>query len=74
MNNQQIAQELLEVLMNSESHNPAWALKEVLEKLREQLSNTFYTQVVDEDNKMYVYGYDECLNDIGMICNELETL
>jgi len=74
MTNQQIAQELLEVLMNSESHNPAWALKEVLEKLREQLSNTFYTQVVDEDNKMYVYGYDECLNDIGMICNELETL
>jgi Txe/YoeB family toxin of Txe-Axe toxin-antitoxin module len=72
--NKQNAKELLEVLMNSQSHNPAWALKETLEKLREKLSNTFYTRVVDEDNKMYVYGYDECVNDIGMICNELDEL
>jgi type II secretory pathway component GspD/PulD (secretin) len=70
----QNAKELLDVLMNSQSHNPAWALKEVLQHLREKLSNTFYTRVVDDDNKMYVYGYDECLNDIDMICNELDEL
>ena len=35
-NSKEQAQELLEVLMNSKEHNPAWALKEVLEKLREQ--------------------------------------
>ena len=35
-NSKEQAQELLEVLMNSKEHNPAWALKEVLEKLLEQ--------------------------------------
>jgi hypothetical protein len=75
MTNQQIAQELLEVLMNSESHNPAWALKEVLQHLREKLSGTNEgVDWRDECQVSYVNGYDECLNDIGMICNELETL
>jgi len=74
MNNQQNAQELLEVLMNSQSHNPALALKEVLEKLREQISGKKPLDPKDRLTVMYIFGYDECLNDIGMICNELGKL
>jgi hypothetical protein len=75
MTNQQIAQELLEVLMNSQSHNPAWALKEVLEKLREQLSGTNENVNWRDDCQVsYVNGYDDCLKEISAICNELELL
>jgi hypothetical protein len=74
MNNQQNAQELLEVLMNSQSHNPALALKEVLEKLHEQISGKKPLDPKDRLTVMYIFGYDECLNDIGMICNELGKL
>ena len=74
MNNQKIAQELLEVLMNSQSHNPSWVLKEVLEKLREKL--TLPNGVRDwGDAKVYVdAGWNECLREIDDIANNLETL
>ena len=71
MTNQQIATELLEVLGNSKSHNPAWALKEVLEKLREKLSET--NESVDW-KVSYVNGYDDCLKEISAIIDELELL
>jgi uncharacterized protein (DUF2267 family) len=74
MTNQKIAQELLEVLGNSQSHNPAWALKEVLEKLREKLSGQNPVDFKDELNVMYVLGYDDCLKDIDCIIDELEAL
>ena len=38
MTNQQIAEEILRVLSNTEHHNTAWALKEVLEELRKFIS------------------------------------
>ena len=71
MTNQQIATELLEVLGNSKSHNPAWALKEVLEKLREKLSGTNESV---ECQVSYVNGYDDCLKEISAIIDELELL
>lgn len=74
MNNQKNAEELLEVLANSEVHNPAWALKEVLEKLREKLSGNNVIDFEDELNVMYVLGYDDCLKDIDGIIDELELL
>ena len=75
MTNQKIAQELLEVLMNSQSHNPAWALKEVLEKLREKLSGTNEgVDWRDECQVSYVNGYDDCLEEIDAIIDELELL
>jgi len=75
MNNQQIAQELLEVLMNSKEHNPAWALKEVLEKLREKLSGTNESVDWRDDCQVsYVNGYDDCLKEISAIIDELELL
>jgi hypothetical protein len=72
--NKQIAEELLSVLCNSENHNPALALKEVLEKLRNQL--TLPNGVPDwGDAKNYVdAGWNECLAEIDGICNELEVL
>jgi uncharacterized protein YihD (DUF1040 family) len=72
--NQQRAEELLEVLGNSQSHNPAWALKEVLEKLRNQLSGQNPVDLKDELNILYVLGYDDCLKDIDCIIDELEAL
>ena len=75
MTNQQIATELLEVLGNSQSHNPAWALKEVLEKLREKLSGTNEgVDWRDECQVSYVNGYDDCLKEISAIIDELELL
>lgn len=71
MTNQQIATELLEVLGNSKSHNPAWALKEVLEKLHDKLSGT--NESVDW-KVSYVNGYDDCLKEISAIIDELELL
>ena len=75
MTNQKIAQELLEVLGNSQSHNPAWALKEVLEKLREELSGTNENvNWRDICQISYVNGYDDCLEEIDAIIDELELL
>ncbi len=74
MTNEQIAKELLEVLGNSQSHNPAWALKEVLQHLREKLSGTTGLDIHDEMNVMYECGWSDCLKEIDAICNELEAL
>ena len=73
MTNQQIAEEILRVLSNTEYHNTAWALKEVLEKLRELLSNDSYNWE-EEQGMMYSHGWDDCLKEIDAICNELEIL
>ena len=66
-NSKEQAQELLEVLMNSKEHNPAWALQEVLEKLREQfqydIAGTWDTEHLIID-----------VNDILNIIEELKKL
>ena len=71
MTNQQIAEEILRVLSNTEYHNTAWALKEVLEKLRELLSNDLYNWE-EEQGMMYSHGWDYCLKEIDAVCEELE--
>ena len=73
-NSKEQAQELLEVLMNSKEHNPAWALQEVLIKLREQLSGTNKVDFTDELDVMYNCGWDDCLKEIDCIADELEVL
>lgn len=70
MTNQQIAEELLEVLSNSQHHNPAWVLKETLEKLRELLSDEDFTY--DWGNMVHT-TWDDCLGKIYAICDELEA-
>ena len=73
--NKEKAEELLQVLTNSQLHNPAWALKEVLEKLRENLSGTNEgVDGRDECRVSYVNGYDDCLKEISAIIDELELL
>ena len=73
--NQQIAEELLRVISNSEHHNTAWALKETLEKLRKLISGTNENvDWKDDCNISYVNGYDDCLKEIDKICDELELL
>ena len=75
MTNQQIAEELLRVISNSEHHNTAWALKETLEKLRELISGTNqYVDWRDECHVMYVNGWDDALHEIDKIIEELELL
>ncbi len=74
MTNKERAEELLSVLMDSEHHNVALALKEVLEKLRGQLSDQNPADWKDELNILYVLGYDDCLKDIDAIIDELEVL
>ncbi len=74
MTNQERAEELLSVLMDSEHHNVALALKEVLEKLRGQLSGTTGLDIHDELNVMYECGWCDCLKEIDAICDELEFL
>jgi hypothetical protein len=75
MTNQQIAEEILRVLSNTEYHNTAWALKEVLEKLRELISGTNENvDWQDELNVMYVNGWDDALKQIDAVCDELEAL
>ena len=75
MTNQQIAEEILRVLSNTEYHNTAWALKEVLEKLRELI---FYSNenvdFKDELNVMYASGWGDALKQIDAVCDELEAL
>ena len=75
MTNQQIAEELLRVLSNTEHHNTAWALKEVLEKLRELISySNENVDFNDELNVMYASGWGDALKQIDAVCDELEAL
>ena len=73
MTNQQIAEELLSVLVNSENHNPALALKEVLEKLRKLMTGSALNWE-DEQGMMYEFGWTDCLKQIDAIVDELEVL
>lgn len=73
--NQQIAEELLRVISNSQHHNTALALKETLEKLRELISGTNENvNWRDECAVSYVNGYDDCLKSIDAVCDELGVL
>ena len=75
MTNQQIAKEILRVLSNTEHHNTAWALKEVLEKLRELISySNENVDFKDELNVMYASGWGDALKQIDAVCDELEEL
>lgn len=75
MTNQQIAEEILRVLSNTEYHNTAWALKEVLEKLRELISySNENVDFNDELNVMYASGWGDALKQIDAVCDELENL
>lgn len=75
MTNQQIAEEILRVLSNTEYHNTAWALKEVLEKLRELISySNENVDFKDELNVMYASGWGDALKQIDAVCDELEEL
>ena len=75
MTNQQVAEEILRVLSNTEHHNTAWALKEVLEKLRELLSySNENVDFNDELNVMYASGWGDALKQIDAVCDELENL
>ena len=66
-NSKEQAQELLEVLMNSKEHNPAWALQEVLEKLREQFE---YDIAGKWDTEHLIIDVNDILN----IIEELKKL
>ena len=75
MTNQQVAEEILRVMSNTEYHNTAWALKEVLEKLRELLSySNENVDFNDELNVMYASGWGDALKQIDAVCDELENL
>ena len=73
MTNKEIAQKLLQVLSNSQHHNPAWALKETLEKLREFMTGNPYNWE-EEQGMMYEFGWTDCLKQIDAVCDELEAL
>ncbi len=72
MTNSKIAEELLKVLSHSQHHNPAWVLKETLEKLRELMTGSDVNWE-DEQGMMYEFGWTDCLKQIDAICDELET-
>ncbi len=72
--NKERAEELLKVFWESDHHNVALALKEVLEKLREQLSGKDGLNFNDEMNVMYHFGWGDCLKEIDCIIDELELL
>ena len=75
MTNQQIAEEILRVMSNTEYHNTAWALKEVLEKLRKLISySNENVDFKDELNVMYASGWGDALKQIDAVCDELEAL
>ena len=75
MTNQQIAEQILRVISNTEYHNTAWALKEVLEKLRELISySNENVDFNDELNVMYASGWGDALKQIDAVCDELEAL
>ena len=71
MTNQQIAEELLRVISNSQHHNTALALKETLEKLRQLISGEDFTY--DWGNMEHT-TWDDCLKQIDDVCDELENL
>ena len=71
MTNQQIAEELLRVLSNTEHPNPAWALKETLEKLRELMTDEDFSY--DWGNMEHT-TWDDALKQIDAVCDELEEL
>jgi hypothetical protein len=74
-NSKEQAQELLEVLMNSKEHNPAWALQEVLVKLREHLAGTADNlDWRDECNSSYINGFDDCIVELNSIIEGLDDL
>lgn len=71
--NQQIAEELLQVISNSQNHNTAWTLKETLEKLRELMTGSALNWE-EEQGMMYEFGWTDCLKQIDAVCDELENL
>ena len=71
MINQQIAEELLRVISNSQHHNTALMLKETLEKLRELISGEDFTY--DWGNMEHT-TWDDCLKQIDAVCDELGVL
>ena len=73
MTNQQIVEELLQVISYSQYQNSASTLKEVLEKLRELLSNDSYNWE-EEQGMMYSHGWDDCLKEIDAIVEELKQI
>ena len=75
MTNQQIAEQILRVISNTEYHNTAWALKEVLEELRKLISySNENVDFKDELNVMYASGWGDALKQIDAVCDELENL
>ena len=73
MTNQQIAEELLRVISNSQHHNTALALKETLEKLRELMTGSALNWE-DKQGMIYEFGWIDCLRQIDAVCDELEAL
>ena len=73
MTDQQIAEELLRVISNSQHHNTALALMETLEKLRELMTGSTLNWE-DEQGMMYEFGWIDCLRQIDAVCEELEAL
>ena len=70
-----IAEELLRVISNSQHHNTALALKEVLQHLRKQLTLPYGASVWEDEKGMwYDAGRKDCLKEIDAICEELEVL
>ena len=75
MTNQQIAEEVLGTFCSSEFHNPAWALKETLEKMRKLITGTNeHIDWNDECEVSYNCGWGDALKRIDAICDELEHL
>jgi len=72
MSNAKIAEELLKVLMNSKSYNPAWVLQEVLNRLYTKLC--YEKAEMDSADKLYIEGWYGCLRKIDDICEELDKL
>jgi len=75
MTDQQIAEQILRVISNTEYHNTAWALKEVLEELRKLISySNENVDFKDELHVMYASGWGDALKQIDAVCDELENL
>ena len=78
MNNQQIAQKVMEEFLwepRFSKRDEKSALVRALKKLRELISGTNENvDWRDECNVSYVNGYDDCLKSIDDVCDELENL
>lgn len=78
MNNQQIAQKVMEEFLwepRFSKRDEKSALVRALKKLRELISGTNENvDWRDECNVSYVNGYDDCLKSIDDVCDELEQL